>query len=69
MRSKAQKSAVMKSTVSGTMFIAYDVMMMSSPPTGKLKGVMRVGAFARSLMLRGECSVDLALMSTGMLYL
>ena len=26
---------------------------------------MRVGAFARSLMLRGECSVDLVLMCTG----
>ena len=33
---------------------------------GKLKGVMRVGSFARSLMLRGECSVDLVLMCTGM---
>jgi zinc finger RNA-binding protein len=31
----------------------------------KLKGVMRVGAFARGLMLRGECSVDLVLMCTG----
>ena len=27
---------------------------------------MRVGAFARSLMLRGECSVDLVLMCIGM---
>ena len=26
---------------------------------------MRVGAFARSLMLRGECTVDLVLMCTG----
>ena len=26
---------------------------------------MRVGAFARSLLLRGECSVDLVLMCTG----
>jgi hypothetical protein len=31
----------------------------------RLKGVMRVGAFARSLMLRGECTVDLVLMCTG----
>ena len=34
-------------------------------PSGKLKGVMRVGAFARGLLLRGECSVDLVLMCNG----
>ncbi len=31
---------------------------------GMLKGVMRVGAFARGLLLRGECSVELILMTT-----
>lgn len=32
---------------------------------GELKGVMRVGAFARGLLLRGECTVELVLMCTG----
>ena len=31
--------------------------------TGQLKGVMRVGAFARGLLLKGECSVELILMT------
>ena len=30
---------------------------------GQLKGVMRVGAFARGLLLKGECSVELILMT------
>ena len=31
---------------------------------GDLKGVMRVGAFARGLLLKGECDVELVLMTT-----
>lgn len=30
---------------------------------GVLKGVMRVGAFARGLLLKGECNVELILMT------
>ena len=30
---------------------------------GDLKGVMRVGAFARGLLLKGECEVELVLMT------
>ena len=30
---------------------------------GELKGVMRVGAYARGLLLRAECSVELVLMT------
>ena len=30
---------------------------------GELKGVMRVGSFARGLLLKGECEVDLVLMT------
>ena len=30
---------------------------------GQLKGVMRVGAFARGLLLKGECDVELILMT------
>ncbi len=29
---------------------------------GELKGVMRVGAFAHELLLKGECSADLVLL-------
>ena len=29
---------------------------------GELKGVMRVGSYARGVMLKGECSVQLVLM-------
>ena len=32
------------------------------PFAGMLKGVMRVGAFARGLLLKGECDVELILM-------
>ena len=33
--------------------------------TGQLKGVMRVGTFARGMLLKGQLNIDLVLMCTG----
>ncbi len=39
------------------------IMLLLPPPPGELKGVMRVGAFARGIQLKGECSVELVVMT------